>query len=473
MAVGRGSRLGFIPVVLCFPAVLIGVLAGIDPKFAVVGAFGLAFVAIIVADLAAGLTLFVGASFLEVVPLGGAAVSFSKVTGLLLAVSWLAALTTRRDTENENDFVARHPGATFVLIGLLAWVVLSALWAEEPTITPAYRLGLNMLIIPITFTAVRTSRHATWVFGAFLTGAVVSVTYGLLVAPPVAAGQDIGRLGGAGVDANELAALLVAALVIAAAFAATSRGAPIWRATCLGIVGFCLAGIVLSLSRGGLVALGVALGAAVVVGGRWRRQSLALLLAVVTAAVLYIGLGSSAGTQRLTSLDGGTGRSDIWAVGWRMVEAHPVIGVGAANFPVSSVHYLLKPGMIRRADFIVDTPKVAHNTYLEMLAELGIVGLVLFLGALGFCLWTALCAARIFERAGDQKMEVLSRALIVALLGVLASDFFLSEQYSKQLWALLALGPALLGVARRDHSEAVVAPGWKSTLAPKRTPVRS
>jgi F0F1-type ATP synthase assembly protein I len=36
----------------------------------------------------------------------------------------------------------------------------------------------------------------------------------------------------------------------------------------------------------------------------------------------------------------------------------------------------------------------------------------------------------------------------VALIGILTADFFISEQFSKQLWLLLGLGPALLGVAR-------------------------
>jgi hypothetical protein len=46
-------------------------------------------------------------------------------------------------------------------------------------------------------------------------------------------------------------------------------------------------------------------------------------------------------------------------------------------------------------------------------------------------------------------MELLARGVIVAVLALLAADFFLSDQYSKQLWMLLALGPALLAVSRR------------------------
>ena len=41
--------------------------------------------------------------------------------------------------------------------------------------------------------------------------------------------------------------------------------------------------------------------------------------------------------------------------------------------------------------------------------------------------------------------------MMIALVGILAADFFITEQYGKQLWLLLGLGPALLGVARRTY----------------------
>jgi hypothetical protein len=52
-------------------------------------------------------------------------------------------------------------------------------------------------------------------------------------------------------------------------------------------------------------------------------------------------------------------------------------------------------------------------------------------------------------------MEVLSRAFVLSLVGILAADFFVSEQFSKQLWLLIALGPALLGVAQREQGPAL------------------
>jgi O-antigen ligase len=159
--------------------------------------------------------------------------------------------------------------------------------------------------------------------------------------------------------------------------------------------------------------------------------------------------------DRITTVQGGSGRTDIWKIGWRMVEDKPVLGVGSGNFNVSSKHYLLiKPGAIERDEFIIDTPKVAHNSYLQVLAELGVVGLTLFLSIIGFSIACALRAARWFGRAGDIAMEVMARGSIIALVGILAADFFITEQYGKQLWLLLGLGPALYGVARRTYPEA-------------------
>jgi hypothetical protein len=56
-------------------------------------------------------------------------------------------------------------------------------------------------------------------------------------------------------------------------------------------------------------------------------------------------------------------------------------------------------------------------------------------------------------------MEMIARATLVGLTGILAADFFVSGQFSKQLWLLLGLGPALLAMSGRksldgaDHDQ--------------------
>ena len=50
-------------------------------------------------------------------------------------------------------------------------------------------------------------------------------------------------------------------------------------------------------------------------------------------------------------------------------------------------------------------------------------------------------------------MELLSRGVFLGLVGILTADFFASEQFSKQLWLLLGLAPALLAIATRSEEE--------------------
>jgi O-antigen ligase len=206
-------------------------------------------------------------------------------------------------------------------------------------------------------------------------------------------------------------------------------------------------GIVLSLSRGGLLALVAVIVAGLALAGRWRAKLLLIVTAAVLVAVGYF-LATPSALQRITSSNGGTGRTDLWRVGWRMVEARPVLGVGAGNFQDASIHYLLRPGLLERSDLIAGSNRVAHNTYLTVLAELGLIGALLFAALIALALACGVRAARLFARRRDESMEMVARAWLIAMAGVLTADAFLSAEFSKQLWLLLALGPALLAVAR-------------------------
>ncbi len=214
-------------------------------------------------------------------------------------------------------------------------------------------------------------------------------------------------------------------------------------------------GILLTVSRSGLVALGVAAIAAIIFSGRWRAKVALVSAGVAVFAVIYfVSFAPPEARTRVSSIQGGTGRSDIWKVAWRMSEQNPAKGVGAGNFRTSSIHYVIAPGILRRSDFLVNTQKVAHNVFLETLAELGIVGLTLLLILIVMLIRTLLAAIWQFVRNGDLKMEIIARAALIGLFGLLASLFFSSDQYNKQLWLLLALGPALLAIARNPQPDA-------------------
>lgn len=455
---------------VAFVGAAVGALAGYDPKLAIAAAIGLAFVLIAIGDLAIGIAIFCVLTFLELSPVaGGPALSFAKVAGLTLAISWLAVIGG--DVGRSRLFFSSHPAMSAALAFFLAWTTLSGLWAEDSGTTwmAVGRYALDIALVPIIFTGIREPRHMRWVAGCIAGGAAMAAAYGVIVAPNVSeaatsitAAEDLNRVSGTIGDPNLLASVLVVGLVMALVLSLDAARSSLVRLTSGSVALLCMTAIFATVSRGGIIALAAALLAAVALAGPRRgRMALAVTTLVIAAVGYFAVFASQAQVDRLTNADGGAGRTDIWKVGWRMVQDHPVEGIGAGNFQVSSIHYLLEPGAIQRPEFIVDQPAVAHNMYLEVLAETGIVGLAFFLAFILISLSTAVRAAKSFDRLGEDGLALIARGVAVGLISMLAADFFLSAQLSKLLWVLISLGPAMLAIAMR-----IEAKGEAATSAP-------
>ena len=425
-------------------ALCVGVAAGIQPRLGVAAALGVTFAAVVIADVTVGLFLFTILSFLEVVNAGSGAVSFIKVAGLILFLSWFAAQATRSRRETRS-LLASSPGIGFAVVGFVSWSALSVAWADSSgtAIGSTSRFVLDALLFPIVFGAIRRREHFQWIVAAFVIGAVMSAVIGLL--------QSGGaRLAGGIGDPDGEAALLAAALMLDVGLIATLPRDS--AAKTLAVIGALIMGLGLldTGSRGGFVALAAVLVAAVVLGGRWRGRAagLVVIVAIVTPVYLFV-LAPSAAVQHLSS-SSSSGRTDLWKVGLKMFEANPIAGVGSGNFTVASIHYVQQAGDITRADLIVDVPHAAHNTYLEIIDELGIPGFLMFMTIVIGSISAALRAARIYERRGDKRFELMSRGVALAVIALLTADFFITNEYEHLLWLLLALPPALLAVARSE-----------------------
>lgn len=425
---------------------LVGMLAGIKPEYGLLAAVGLVMAVVVIADVTIGFVLFTGLSFLDILSASGS-FSGTKVIGMIVAASWFAQMATRHKGR-VRPFLAENRALAIAMIGLLAWATISFAWAEYPgtALGGAGRYALEMILLPMGYAAMRERRHLMWVIGAFVVGAAFSAAYGFL--NPAAAGSAAaGRLTGSLGDANAEATVIAASLPLVFGLIVASRKSPDRRLAGL-ICGMLLfAGLVDTASREGILAFGAVLIAAVVFGGRWRRRAFGILVLASAVTVCYVLVVAPLATrQRLTSPDT-SGRSSIWTVALRVVDAHPVLGVGTDNFIRVEGQYVGRPGAVN-AQFLINSPKVAHNTYLEALIDLGIPGLVATVAVLAISLGAAIRAAWIFERLGQTDMEVLARTVVLALIAVYTADFFVSNQYAKFQWIVLALGPVLYRLAK-------------------------
>jgi O-antigen ligase len=135
-------------------------------------------------------------------------------------------------------------------------------------------------------------------------------------------------------------------------------------------------------SRAGIVAaaVGGALGLALALG----RLRLARLVVGAAGLALALALALPAGSLADDLARHGGDRPWYWHVAWEEVRVAPLAGQGAGTFHLSWLE-------LRPIDASVQD---AHSLYLEMLAELGAVGLALLLLALGPPLVVALRGAR-------------------------------------------------------------------------------
>ncbi|HEV7529980.1 MAG TPA: O-antigen ligase family protein [Solirubrobacteraceae bacterium] len=446
-----------VPSTILAMAAVLGVIAALQPTIAVALVAGLVLAYVVFSDLAAGFAVLAFLSFLE--SLASGSLSPAKAAGLLLAVAWLARFSLGE--RSERDFFADHSYLTWTLIAFFGWAVISLLWAPSTSASTGalQRYAPNLLLIPIGYTAVRTRRDLAIVVGAIILGAMVAAAFAVLQPPNPAIVEESARATGTIGDPNELAAVLLVGLALGAGFALGRGRAPLMRVVAAVAVPLCLAGVFLSLSRGGLVALAAMMLAGTIFAGRWRMAITLMLVTIAGGGFIYFTqLAPLPARERVSSAKGGTGRTDLWTVASRMVQAHPITGVGVGNFPNTSAEYTLRAGPLQRTDLIFnERPYVTHNTYLQITAEMGVPALLLFLGIIAACMSWALRAARIWARRGEVVMEVLARSMFLGLCGMLVADFFISVMYSKLLWVLLALGPAMYAIARHDDASEPVA----------------
>lgn len=437
-------------------AVMVGAMTAASVPLGLGLLMGLCYAPLVLLNLPVGLMIWVGVVFIESLP----ALSVGpNAAGILIGLGWLGTIGVRREAIGEV-FRAHRKLFTAGALGLV-WLSLSAVWAPEPkmALSDIWQWYVAGLLFVIVATTIAKPRHAYLIVAGFVAGAALSVAIGIfsggLSTSATAldtATQSDGRFQGGGGDPNFLAAGLVPAVVLAGALLSAARGAIVrWSlVVTMGLIGL---GLAATQSRGGLVAAGVALVAALVFSRR-KGPVLATVAVIVVASAGWFATSPTAWHRISDFNGGGTGRTELWTVGWRIYQEHPALGIGLNNFRVESNRYVRRPGKLEFVNLISERPDVVHNAYLQLLVETGVIGLALFVGVIAACLRAAWLAARRFEALGDNRLGDLSRAVLVACIGMLATSFFLSNGADKRLWTILALGPALLGIAVRAQRQA-------------------
>lgn len=211
-----------------------------------------------------------------------------------------------------------------------------------------------------------------------------------------------------------------------------------------GLFGGVAAGLAVLLMRTEALGAWVALaaGAAVVVGLAFRRRLPARLL----VAVLLI--AGAAGVLRTLGWGGAlrmpeTGTMDrwvMWQAGFAMVRDRPLLGHGVNTFMANYLDYWVGGE---------HQPRYAHNCYLQVAAETGLIGLALFLMTLGAVFRRVL--TRLDRLPAGRRGILLGGAVALAAFAVQAAidtNFYALRQ-AALFWVLAGL---LVGCREQERS---------------------
>ena len=156
----------------------------------------------------------------------------------------------------------------------------------------------------------------------------------------------------------------------------------------------------------------------------------------------------------------GSGRTIIWKRALKMVAENPLVGVGPGCF-TSAYGRMLQGGNF---DLVDDSKynvawRTAHNTYLKIMAEIGLPGFMLYLWV-NFVIWKNLNTIRKASKPflAENRLFLMSCTVESAFLIFLFGSFFLSQVFPPIWFALISLSVLIRKLANHDSQISKDAP---------------
>jgi O-antigen ligase len=220
--------------------------------------------------------------------------------------------------------------------------------------------------------------------------------------------------------------------------------------------------VITTLSRGGFVVLLVVLALVAVLPARYlfasRLRKTTFLVTCLVGVLLLLPFAWVPLQQRFqvgfsqdTNIAGD--RGDIWAAAMTGYREHPVLGLGYGAFPAVSFRLLsVTPGVnLPRHYRFLNGGEYVHNAYIGSLAQIGPLGLLLFLGIIVATAHNLLVASRRAKFARSDLLRSVSNAALVGLIAFALSSILLSTENARVMWFLVAMGLSLRSMATNEY----------------------
>jgi O-antigen ligase len=277
--------------------------------------------------------------------------------------------------------------------------------------------------------------------------------------------QYMGRGSGTFINPNHLAGFLGLTIPLALAYTVMSRFSATVKVLLAYSAVTMLAGVVVSVSRGGILAVIIALVVfcvVLLVQRDFRKQALVvlcILTALVAGAASQFDSVQKRFDEALKENKSKDERQLYWEAGWKLFQRDLVWGVGPGHFDVEF------PSV--RPPRVQNRPQYAHNDYLNTLCEWGVVGMAIVAGAGCLLYWGVPQIWRSLSkpsRESGSKFSDRSAFVVGAGVGLLTLMMHCIVEFNMQIAALavtaLTLMALLAGQMRFATDRYWRNPGW-------------
>jgi O-antigen ligase len=206
------------------------------------------------------------------------------------------------------------------------------------------------------------------------------------------------------------------------------------RMALFAFMGLIILGVLVTVSRTGILLLAAAVGLLIMMerGGN-RPQALVLVLVSITIVWFFADNILAISRSILPSIRTGSDtvgvRYGLWKAGIKMLEDQPLQGVGLGQYPRQLPYYGHEWLKVKYLN------KGAHNMYIQIAAETGLIGLFLFLGLLALSL-------RIFwrsQKSANPDLAFVGQTWMIAFILILIGGMTKHDHYDKLLWFMIGI----------------------------------
>jgi O-antigen ligase len=395
--------------------------------------------------------------------------NYSRVIAIALLAGWVLQGTVFAVANSDGRGRAPSGGGSWrfgrgraivlAAVGYLAWCAVASLVAPNEGVAWGFTESTAKIILPVVVGATlidseRKVKQLAWVI--VLSEGYLAWEFNLsyLELGPF---NRLTTMGFAGMEEKSVAVGVVTAAGVALFLGLDSKR---WwaRALALALAALMMHVPLFTLTRGGM--LGLAVTALVAFLLLPKRPGHYLLFALMVALGLRLA-GPEVRKQFWTTFNAEGQRDESaqlrvehWRCCRETIAEHPLTGIGPRHWPEYwRTHY--KRGYRMEA----------HQTWLQLAAEMGIPGMLLLAAFMGLCVARLWPVTRERTPVPDPELRGIARGVIAGLVGFAVASQFITLYFMEIPFYVALLGVGILKVLARQEAGAESPPGEEAELA--------